>query len=48
MEYHTVRTFQDVLTQVKKYIHNQEDMDFILKAFDYASKKHFHKRTILV
>ncbi len=43
MEYHTVRTFQDVLTQVKKYIHNQEDMDFILKAFDYASKKHFQQ-----
>ncbi len=43
MEYHTSKTFQDVLLQMKTYIHNQEDIDFVLSAFDYASKHHFQQ-----
>lgn len=43
MEYHTSKTFQDVLLLMKTYIHNQEDIDFVLSAFDYASKHHFQQ-----
>ena len=34
MEYHTGRTFSDVLSLIKNYIHKQEDIDFILRAFE--------------
>ena len=43
MEYHTGRTFSDVLSLIKNYIHKQEDIDFILRAFEFASKHHFNQ-----
>ena len=33
-------TFDDVLTEVKKYIHKQENIDYIEKAYKFAEECH--------
>lgn len=39
-------TIDDLIEQFKKYNDNEEDIDLIRKAYDYAEKKHFGQKRI--
>ncbi len=42
-EYRVERTFLDVIEKIKTYCNNQEEIDYILSAFDFASKMHYQQ-----
>lgn len=39
-------TINDLMDKVSSYIHNQDELDMIMKAYEYANEKHFGQKRI--
>ena len=40
---HENKNFDDIMLEAKKYIHKQENLDLITRAYEYANEKHKHQ-----
>ena len=40
---HENKNFDDIMLEAKKYIHKQENIDLITRAYEYANEKHKHQ-----
>ena len=40
---HENKNFEDIMLEAKKYIHKQENLDLITRAYEYANEKHKHQ-----